>query len=107
MKNALPLLFAFSLLAAAGPLAAQSPAPQPPATSAPQPEPKAAERPVLNLRLDDESRRRIMSGSSAQETSRSGDALPTLGDDARKLDPTLLRGSPYPKESTSGVPAPY
>jgi hypothetical protein len=98
-----PTLIAFLLLAAAGPLAAQSPAPQPsapqpPATPSSQPpERKAAgERPLnLNLKLDDASRHRIMSGSTEEKPG--GEALPSLGGDARKLGP--LRSDPYPPSS--------
>jgi hypothetical protein len=102
MKTFRPTLVAFLLLAAAGAAGAQSPAPQqpqpqPPATPAPQPpEGKAAgERPLnLNLRLDDASRHRIMSG--AIEERKGGSALPSLGGDARM---GTLRSDPYPKSS--------
>jgi hypothetical protein len=105
VKIYFPTLVAFLLLAAAGPIAAQqSPTPQspapsaaPPATSAPQPpERKAGERPLnLNLKLDDASRNRIMSGSNEERPS--GAALPSLGGDARNLG--TLRSDPYPKTS--------
>ena len=98
MKRFLPVLVAFALLAAAGPVAAQSPAPQPPATSASQPpERKADGEKPLNLKLDDASRRRIMSGSTEERPG--GAALPSLGGDARPLDRTTPRASPYPKGS--------
>ena len=104
MKTSFPALVAFLLLAAAGPLAAQAPAPQPsapqpPATPASQPpERKAAgERPLnLNLKLDDASRHRIMSGSPEERKS-GGAALPSLGGDARNLG--TLRSDPYPPSS--------
>ena len=97
---------AFLLLAAAGPVAAQPPAAQPPAqppaapARAPQPPeriPAGAGSLNLNLQLDDASRRRIMSGA-VEEGGRSGKDLPTLGGDARKLDPSEMRSSPYPKQ---------
>jgi hypothetical protein len=101
MKSSLATLAAFLLLAAAGPLAAQTPTPQPPATPAsqqpPEPERKAAgDRPrTLNLKLDDASRHRIMSGSTEERTG--GAALPSLGEDARPLG--TLRSDPYPKSN--------
>jgi hypothetical protein len=96
------MLLAFSLLAAAGPVAAQSPAPQPPA---PQPQPSAtpapqpAERKPLILNLDEASRRQIMRGQPAEERTDGGAArgLPSLGEGARPLE--TLRSSPYPKSS--------
>jgi hypothetical protein len=39
-----------------------------------------------------------MSGSRSAETGARGADLPSLGEDARKIDPMLLRGSPFPKE---------
>jgi hypothetical protein len=105
MKRFLPLLAAFSL--AAGPAAAQSPAPQPPSapqpsiTQPPAPQPPAAtvsqppERKPLNLRLDDASRHRIMSGAS--EDTGASKALPSLGGDARPLG--TLRSNPFPQQS--------
>ena len=101
MKKSLPALIAFLLLAAAGQAPAQSPAPQPqtqpPATTPSQPpERKADERPLnLNLKLDDASRHRIMSG--AVEERPGGAALPSLGGDARDL--SKLRSDPYPLSS--------
>jgi hypothetical protein len=50
------------------------------------------------LELDETSRRQIMSGSRSAETGPRGADLPSLGEDARKIDPALLRGSPYPKD---------
>ena len=95
---------AFSLLAAAGPAAAQSPAgqpalPQPAATPAPQP----AERKPLILELDEASRRQILYGPGSQSTERpagggTAGGLPSLGEGARPVDPAL-RSSPYPKSS--------
>jgi hypothetical protein len=102
MKIPFPALAACLLLAAAGPLAAQSPAPQPsapqpPATPASQPpEHKAAGERTLNLNLDDASRRQIMRGSESTEQARST-ALPSLGGDARNLG--TMRSDPYPKTS--------
>jgi hypothetical protein len=104
------MLVAFSLLAAAGPLAAQSPAPQPAATPAPQPpESKPAGERVLNLQLDDASRRQIMRDQPVDPGAGRGAAgsLPSLGGDARPLDLTKPRESVFPKESTSKTPAPY
>jgi hypothetical protein len=89
---------AFLLLAAACPAAAQSPAAQPPAPPAPAaPQPQPAERRPLILELDETSRRQIMSGSRSTETGARGANLPSLGEDARKVDPALMRGSPFPK----------
>jgi hypothetical protein len=93
------------LLAASGPVAAQSPAappPAPPPAAAPAPlpperNPAGAGSLNLNLQLDDASRRRIMSGA-IEEGGRGGKDLPTLGGDARKLDPSEARSSPYPKQ---------
>jgi hypothetical protein len=102
MKIFFPTLTAFLVLAAAGPVAAQSPAPQPsppqpPVTPSQPPERKADERPLnLNLKLDDASRRRIMSGSTEERTG-GGAALPSLGGDARNLG--TLRSDPYPPSS--------
>jgi hypothetical protein len=99
MKHVLPTFAAVSLLALAGAAAAQSPA-QPAATPAPQAPatPQPAERRPLMLELDETSRRQIMSGSRSAETGARGANLPSLGEDARKIDPKLLRGSPYPKD---------
>ena len=101
MKRVFPLFVAVSLLAAAGPAAAQSPAPQPPqppaTTASPTPEPKASGERTLNLRLDDASRRRIMSGSTEERPA--GAALPSLGGDARPLDRTTPRTAPFTKGS--------
>ena len=100
---------AFLLLVAACPVAAQSPSAQPPAPqapAAPQPQPQPAERRPLILELDETSRRQIMSGSRSAETGSRGANLPSLGEDARKVDPALMRGSPFPK-SYNDVEAPY
>ena len=103
MKIFFPLLVAFPLLAAAGPVAAQSPAPQPPATPASQP----AERPArLILRLDEIDGPRMSIGRSASETEPKKD-LPSLGGDARPVDLSKPRESIFPKESTSNIPTPY
>jgi hypothetical protein len=104
MRICLAMLVACSLLGAAGPAAAQSPAatapapqPQPLATPASQPpERKAAGERTLNLNLDDASRRQIMRGSESTEQAR-GTALPSLGGDARNLG--TMRSDPYPKTS--------
>jgi hypothetical protein len=105
MKKLSLIFVAFSLLAAAGPLAAQSspatPAPQPPATPASQPPERRAT--TLNLDLDEASRRQIMSGPrdpAAEQGAGRGAAsgLPTLGGDARAQDRTL-RASPFPKDA--------
>ena len=100
---------AFLLLAATCPVAAQSPAAQPPAPqpqapAAPQPQP--AERRPLILELDETSRRQITSGSRSAETGSRGANLPSLGEDARKIDPALMRGSPYPK-SYNDIPSQF
>jgi len=110
MKTSFPLLLGVALLAAAGAVAAQAPAPQAPAPSAPQPvQPRAGERTLnLKLDLDDASRRQIMRGSESTEQHR-GNALPSLGEDARPLDLDLMRrsaSSPFPKESASDVQSP-
>jgi hypothetical protein len=109
MKRSLPTLVAFLLLAAAGQVSAQSPAPQPqpPATPASQPPERAAgERPLnLNLKLDDASRHRIMSGATEERPS--GTALPSLGGDARAVELKAPPESVFPKESNSKIPAPY
>ena len=115
MSPSLPALLAIPLLAAAGAVAAQSPAPQPPAlqpaqqpaqqpAAAPVPERGRAGGTTLNLQLDDSSRRRIMSGA-VEEGNRSGKDLPSLGEGARPLDHSQ-RSSPYPK-SYNDVQAPY
>ena len=90
---------------AAGQAAAQSAAPdaKPPATPPAQqaPEPRRA----LALELDENARREIMSGSRSQERPRDKDALPSLGGDATRVDPSTLRGdrsSPFPKQSDGG-----
>ncbi len=113
MTRWLPGLTAIALLAAAGAAAAQAPArpqAQPPAAApapqAPATPPQAAERRPLILDLDETSRRQIMSGSRSAETGSRGANLPSLGEDARKIDPALMRGSPYPK-SYNDVEAPY
>jgi hypothetical protein len=96
MKRFLPILLTFSLQAAAQ---APAPKPQPPATpTAPQPPERKAEgeKPlILNLKLDDASRHRIMSGSTEERTG--GAPLPSLGGDARNYG--SLQGDPYPKSS--------
>jgi len=104
MKRFVPIFLFFSLQAAAGAAAAQAqvpqPQPQPPATPAASqpPERKADERPLnLNLKLDDASRHRIMSGSTEERAG--GAALPSLGGDARSMG--TLRSDPYPYPKTS------
>jgi hypothetical protein len=100
------MFVAFSLLAAAGPAAAQSadrapapaavPTPAPTAPSAAQP----PERPAgsrLILRLDEVEGPRMNFGSSASEKYPAKD-LPSLGGDARQVEGGL-RSSPYPKSS--------
>jgi hypothetical protein len=101
MKNLFALLIA---LCAAG-AAAQSPAPQAPATPASQaPEQKAPPRP-LNLNLDDASLRQITRSLREEPVEGKGrggaDALPGLGDGARRLEPGSAgsRTSPYPKDN--------
>jgi hypothetical protein len=100
------------LLAAAGPVAAQSPAAKPPA---PQPSGVPAPLPPerlpagagslnLNLQLDDASRRRIMSGA-IEEGSRTGKDLPSLGEGARPLDHSQ-RSSPFPKSYNDAATSP-
>jgi len=99
----LPTLAALALSLAAGAAAAQSPvaspAPQqsPPATTpaAPLPERPRAGGSTLNLQLDDSARRRIMSGTVEEGSSRSRD-LPSLGEGARPLDHSQ-RSTPFPK----------
>jgi hypothetical protein len=110
VKQLLPLLVAFSLAAAAGRSAAQSPAAaSPPSQQPAAPASQPAERKPLILHLDDASRRQIMFGpggnQSAEGASRGSDSLPSLGGDARRVDPAQLRdrSSPYPKESTSPI----
>jgi len=108
MKTSFALLAALSLAAAAGQVAAQAqqPAAQPvPQPAAPQAQPQ--ERRPLILELDETSRRQILSNTRSSETAARGDNLPGLGDDARKIDPALLRGNPFPKESQSGAQTPY
>ena len=108
MKTSFALLAALSLAAATGQVAAQAqqPAAQPPAAQ-PAPQPAAEERRPLNLELDETSRRQILSNTRSSETGPRGDKLPGLGDDARKIDPLLLRGSPFPNESYSDKQTPY
>jgi hypothetical protein len=117
MKKLFALL-AFPLLGAAGPGAAQSPAPQPSATPSVQPpanasQPNASqptERKPLILHLDDASRRQILFGpggsQSTEGATRASDGLPSLGGDARRVDPATLRNSssPYPKHGNSDTP---
>lgn len=102
MKSLFALLFA---LFAAG-AAAQSPAPQTPATTASQaPEQKAPPRP-LNLNLDDASLRQITRTLRDEPVDGKGGggasgALPGLGDGARRIEPGAVgtRSSPYPKDN--------
>jgi len=107
-----PLLVAFLLAAAAGPSAAQSQAAPVAPSPAPQPAAPASqppERKPLILHLDDASRRQIMFGpggnQSAESAGRGSDGLPSLGGDARRIDPATIRdkSSPYPLESTSPI----
>jgi hypothetical protein len=109
MRTSFALLAALSLAAAAGGVAAQAPVQQPAAQPAPQPAAPQAqpeERRPLILELDETSRRQILSNTRSSETGSRGANLPGLGDDARKIDPAILRGNPFPKESYSNVPTP-
>ena len=74
-------LLAAALFALAGAVAAQSPAPQPPATPALQPpERKASGEPRLNLNLDDASRRQILRDLPSERGAGSAaSSLPSLG----------------------------
>ena len=66
--------------------------------------PPAAERPALNLRLDNASSWATNS-PAGKEAARD---LPTLGGDARKIEPTMApvggksEGGPYPKDTAPG-----
>ena len=95
-----PVFVALSLLAAAGPAAAQAP-------QAPKPAP-AEERPRLNLKLDNP-------GQYARETPREAaggnkdakDNLPSLGGNAVSFEPSPASRSrtptsPYPKDTETG-----
>ena len=107
MKTSFTLLAALWLAAATAEVAAQ--AQQPAAQPAPQqaaPQAQQPERRPLILELDETSRRQILSNTRSTETGARGDGLPGLGDDARKIDPAILRGNPFPKESYSNVPTP-
>ena len=109
MKTSFTLLAALWLAAATAEVAAQAQPQQPAAQPAQQPAaPQAApgERRALILELDETSRRQILSNTRSSETGARGDGLPGLGDDARKIDPAILRGNPFPKESYSNVPTP-
>jgi hypothetical protein len=103
MTRFLPLLIAFFTAGAA----AQSPAPQPPATPAAQPaESKAAAPRPLNLYLDDASLRQITRSVREEPVEGKGSgassSLPGLGDGARRLDPAAgHRSAPYPKDNDS------
>jgi hypothetical protein len=102
--------FAFLLAAlAATPLAAQTPAPQTaPAQPAVQPVTAPPERRPLILDLDETSRRQILSGSRSAETGGRGDALPSLGGDAMRVDPSSVRSSrsPFPTQGDGGPTGP-
>jgi hypothetical protein len=92
-----PLLVAFSLLAAAGPVAAQAPAPAPSDAKASQ-QPPAQPGTKLNLKLDNPAQ-------YSRETPREGgsaDVLPSLGANARPIEkaaPSAERTSPYPPDT--------
>jgi len=91
MKRA--LLLALALIAA--PAAAQAPAEKPAATPPEQPK---AERPALNLRLDNPSS--FATSASPDKTPAKG--LPALGGDARKLNPSGAHApssDPIPKDT--------
>jgi 2-oxoglutarate dehydrogenase E2 component (dihydrolipoamide succinyltransferase) len=101
------MLLAVSILAAAGPLAAQSPAPQAPAPAAtpapaapssaqPAERPAEAPRPLI-LRLDDVDAPRMSFGRSAGEKDAPRN-LPSLGEDVRTPE-SRMRSSPYPHSS--------
>ena len=100
MKPACLLL----LFAAAGPAAAQTPAPAeaPPAA-------KSSERPVLNLKLDEPIRgqpRITFSPQDGKGEQRPADTLPSLGGASspayeRPFKPDE-RGSPFPKDTNPG-----
>jgi hypothetical protein len=100
MKRTLASLAALALAAATGPAAAQAPAPAPEPKTAQQP--LEQPRPKLNLKLDDPA-------AAARESARFGPAekqdapgLPSLGGEARPMEPVVTRpgtrNSPYPSE---------
>jgi hypothetical protein len=100
MKRLLLLLLGFSLDAAAQPAKPPAPAPEKPAVT----QPAEARRPLI-LRLDEVDGPRMSFGRSSTETEKPRD-LPSLGGDARKIDPAQLNGSPFPKQYND-IPTPY
>jgi len=100
MKNALAALVACAFVSAGGPAASQAPASNP---SGEQPsQPPASAGPQLKLRLDEavQPRPRITFGPATKEA-QSG--LPSLGGDARRIEPpSQPRSSPYPKDTNPG-----
>jgi hypothetical protein len=100
MKNALAVLVACALLSAAGPAAAQAPASSPSAEPLPQPPGRAGTK--LKLGLDEavQPRPRITFGPATKDA-QSG--LPSLGGDARPIEPAPRpRSSPYPQDTNPG-----
>jgi hypothetical protein len=98
MKRALLI----ALILAAAPAAAQSPAGQP---AAPAPEQPKAERPALNLRLDNAS----SFATTAPADKEPAKGLPALGGDARSIAPARREGTrptpggPFPKDSNPNL----
>jgi hypothetical protein len=93
---ALAPLAACALLGAA-PAAAQT---REPAPAAQPPERAAAERPRLNLKLDNPG----SWATVAPDAGKAGEALPSLGADARPQDrkPGASGRSPFPHDATPG-----
>ena len=62
----------------------------------------------LILDLDETSRRQILSGSRSAETGGRGEALPSLGGDAKRVDPSSVRSSrsPFPTQGDGGPTGP-
>jgi hypothetical protein len=97
------VLLGFSLDAAAqAPAANPAPAQTPEKPAVTQP---AEPRRPLILRLDEIDGPRMSFGRSSTETEKPKD-LPSLGGDARKIEPTQSSSSPYPKQYND-IPAPY
>jgi hypothetical protein len=91
----------FCALLAAG--AAWGQSSQEPAKEASPPERPAKERPPLNLKLDNPAS--FARGAGVENAPAKG--LPTLGGDARRLEPAPISGQrsesgPYPKDTNPG-----
>jgi hypothetical protein len=92
------LLAVLALIPAAA--MAQPPAKEESTPPAKPPERPAADRPALNLRLDNPSSWATTAPASEKEPAK---GLPTLGDDARPVAPSLPSESrSFPKDSNPG-----